>query len=187
MRGQKKEITRQMRRGRTIVAEREQAESESERMQARRKAHRKKNTVAVIVLLMGAVLALSVYLGIEQLSRKRSEGMKEKVDDIQIEAQVVDEDNRGQVSMRVKEYIAQLEGDFRDLGYVVSKVTLPTGASREIYVDIDGWEGMFIKINTDRESAVSAEDAARMLRYLSEHDLHPGYVDVRIAGRAYYK
>lgn len=186
MRGQK-ETTKQMRRGRTIVAEREQVESESERMQARRKAHRKKNTAAVIVLLMGAVLALSAYLGMEQLSRKRSEGMKEKADDIQIEAQVIDEDNRGQISTRVKEYIAQLEGDFRDLGYVVSKVTLPTGASREIYVDIEGWEGMFIRVNIERDTAVSAEDASRMMRYLAEHDLHPSYVDVRIAGKAYYK
>lgn len=187
MRGQK-EVTKQMRRGRTIVAEREQAESESERMQARRRTRRKKNTAAVIVLLMGAVLALSAYLGIEQLSKKRNEGLLGgRSDDVRIEAQVVDEDNRGQISTRVREYIAQLEGDFRDLGYVVSKVTLPTGASREIYVDIDGWEGMFIKVNIDRETAVSAEDAARMLRYLAEHDLHPGYVDVRVVGRAYYK
>ncbi len=186
MRGREK-MNKQMRRGRTIVAEREQAESESERMQARRKAHRKKTTAAMTVLLMGAVLALSAYLGMEQLSRNHEAGEKEEASDVQIMAQIVDEDGRGQISTRMKRYIAQLEGDFRDLGYTISKVTLPTGAGREIYVDIVGREGMFIKINTDRETAVSAEDATRMLKYLDERDLHPGYLDVRVAGKAYYK
>lgn len=186
MRGQKK-TSRELRQGRTIVAERERVESESERMQARRKAHRKKTTAAMIVILMGAILVLSAYLGMEQLSRNSEIRTEEEEEDLQIAAQVVDEDNHGRISTRVKEYIVQLEEDFRDLGYTISKVTLPTGASREIYIDLEGREGMFVKISIDRETAVSAEDAVRMLNYLDQRDLHPGYVDVRLAGRAYYK
>ncbi len=37
-------------------------------------------------------------------------------------------------------YIAQLEQDFQDAGYRVAKVILPTGMSRELYVDLEGRE-----------------------------------------------
>ena len=74
----------------------------------------------------------------------------------------------------------------QSLGLKVTKVVLPTGKSRELYVDIEGVEAYF-KVNIDRGTAVSAEDIERMARYLGEQDLHPSYVDVRIEGKAYYK
>ena len=60
MRGQSKN-GEQMRRGRTIVAERERAESESERMQARRQAHRKKKRSMLVGVLFLVVIGLSAY------------------------------------------------------------------------------------------------------------------------------
>ena len=100
-----------------------------------------------------------------------------------IVAQIIDEDNQGQISMRVKSYIAQLEQDFQDAGYRVAKVILPTGMSRELYVDLEG-ERNIIKVNTDRGSAVTVEDVERMIRYLDERDLHPEYVDVSGGGES---
>lgn len=187
----KKELKRQskeLRKGRTIAAEREPVETESERMQARRKVHRRKTSALVIVLLLAMILGLGAYLGMEELSREREaiRGEQEK-EEVKIQAQIVDEDNRGEISRRVREYIAQLEGDFRDLGFRVKKVTLPKGMSRELFVDLEGKDGLYFKVSIDRETAVSAEDAVRMLTYLEEHDLHPGYVDVRLAEKAYYK
>ncbi len=185
MRGRSK--MKQMRLGQTIVAEREQAETESERMMARRKVRRKHTVSVILVLLVVTVVGLVIFLGAKEIS-KRDEVTpgEDRAENQQILAEIVDEDNKGQISTRVRTYIAELEQDFRDLGYRVARVTLPTGTSRELYVDLDG-QTTYFKINMDRGSAVSAEDAERMIRYLRERDLHPEYVDVRVEGKAYYK
>lgn len=187
MRGRNRKKMNNMRLGQTIVAERERAESESERMQARKRVKRRQRTSAVIVVLMLVILGLVAYLGVKEMSCEYGgEGTESAAGEYEITAEIVDEDNRGQISMRVKEYVAQLEEDFRELGHKVTRVVLPTGTSRELYVDLEGREGYF-KVNIDRDAAVSAEDAVRMLKYLDERDLHPEYVDVRVEGKAYYK
>lgn len=183
MRGQGKKM-QGMKLGRTIVAERERAESDSERMLARKKAHRKQRTSVIIVILMGVILGLVFYMGVSEFAEERrgAEGAVE----VEIMAQVVDEDNRGQISARTKTYIAQLEKDLADLGYKVVKVTLPTGMSRELYVDLEG-RSEYFKVNLDRETAVTAEDIDRMVRYLEKNGVVPEYVDVRVEGKAYFK
>lgn len=183
MRGQKQ--MKKMNRGQTIVAERERAESESERLQEQKRIYRKRRRSVLLTVLVLAVLAVLLYTtgeGLVEQYRPGNSGEEEYA----IKAEIVDEDNRGQISVRVKTYIAQLEQDLRDLGYTVTQVILPTGMSRELYVDIAGEEEYF-KVNTDRGTAVTAEDIDRMIRYLHEHDLHPTYVDVRVEGKGYYK
>lgn len=177
---------KQMRLGQTIVAERERAESESARMQARKKAHRRQMTSILIVALMLAILGLAFYLGMKEIWAPAEVANLGTKNAYQIKAEVVDEDHRNQISTRVQKYIAELEQDLQSLGMKVTKVVLPTGKSRELYVDIEGVEAYF-KVNIDRGTAVSAEDIGRMARYLGEQDLHPSYVDVRIEGKAYYK
>lgn len=185
MRGQKSKMKR-LKRGRTIVAERERAESESERIQEHERTRRKHTTSVVLATIVLAVFGFLAYeTGKNAMERYENGGMKDNEEYI-IKAQIVDEDNRGQISARTKTYIAQLEQDFADLGYTVTQVILPTGTSRELYVDIEG-EEVYFKVNTDRDAAVTAEDADRMLKYLKENDLHPGYVDIRLEGKAYYK
>lgn len=186
MRGRKSEMSSRMRRGQTIVAERERVESDSERMRARKRLHRKHTMSVVLVLLMLAVLGLLAYMGMKGVFEKRRSGGEDNEIKYVVTAKIVDEDGRGQISARMREYIAQLEQDFRDLGYTVTRVVLPTGTSRELYVDLEG-EEMYFKISLDRGSAVSAEDAVRMLKYLKEREIKPAYVDVRVEGKAYYK
>ena len=183
MRGRNKKM-QGVKLGRTIVAERERAESDSERMMARKKAHRKQRTSVVVVLLMGVILGLILYIGVNELNERREE--EDEVVEVEIKAQVIDEDNRGRISTRTKVYVAQLEKDLADLGYTVTKVTLPTGTSRELYVDLEGKTGYF-KVNLDRETAVTAEDMDRMVRYLEKNGVEPEYVDVRLEEKAYYK
>lgn len=174
-----------MKRGQTIVAERERVESESERLLARKKVRRKHFCAVLAGVLMLAILVILGYLGVKQLVDGAEATIKDEPA-YQIQAEIVDEDNTGQISSRVKAYIAQLEQDFQELGYKVKRVTLPTGTSRELYVDLEGVE-MYFKVTIDRDAAVTAEDAERMIRYLAERDIHPTYVDVRIDGKAYYK
>ncbi len=189
MRGQRND-NRGLKSGRTIVAERERAESESDRMQARRKAHRKHMTSIVIIVLMAAILVLTIYLGGKEMSNQNrvipsvEEG--NKVEETKITAEVVDEEGSERLSGRMREFVAQLEQDFREEGYLVKRVTLPTGKSHEVYVDLDG-EEIYFRISIDRSPAVSAEDAKRVLKYLHERDLHPKYVDLRVEGKAFYQ
>lgn len=120
----------------------------------------------IIVILLGVILGLVLYVGVNELNKERRAIMEETAE-VEIWAQVIDEDNRGQISTRTKAYIAQLEKDLEDLGYIVTKVTLPTGVSRELYVDLEGRTEYF-KVSLDRETALTAEDIDRMVRYLEK-------------------
>lgn len=183
MRGHSK--MKRMNRGQTIVAEREYAESESERMQARKKLHRKRMRSVVVVALLLVILVLLLYMTGKGYVKEMSPIKSTNEVEYEVKAKIIDEDNRGQISTRMRTYIAQLERDLHDLGYTVTQVVLPTGTSRELYVDLEG-QKTYLKVNLDRGTAVTAEDADRVLKYLKERDLQPTYVDVRVEGKAYY-
>lgn len=174
-----------MKRGQTIVAERERVESASERMEARHKQKRKKNMrLGVAVALVAVILAL-VAVAWQKIAANQQVANVE-VKPTEPQAEIVDESGTGQIPARMKTYAATLEADLKELGYKVTRVTLPNGMMRELYIDIDGQEAYY-KVNTDRGTGVTAEDIGRMVRYLAEHDLHPEYVDVRVEGKAFYK
>lgn len=185
MRGQKAKMKR-MRRGQTIVAERERAETDSERMQEHQRVRRRHTTSVLLAAMILIVLGFLAYMTGKNVMERYETGSGEDAGEYNIKAQIVDEDNREKISVRTRNYIAQLEQDFAALGHTITQVILPTGMSRELYVDLEG-EEVYFKVNTDRDTAVTAEDADRMLKYLKTNDLHPSYVDVRIEGRAYYK
>ena len=87
----------------------------------------------------------------------------------------------------MSEYIGQAEVDFRALGYTPVRAVLPAGAIREVDFYLEGYPG-YIKLITDRGSAVSVEDADRMLRYLASIEATDfQYIDVRLDGKAYWK
>ena len=184
MRGQSK--MKRMKRGQTIVAEREYVESDSERMQARKKLHRKRVRSVAMAGLMLAVLGALIYTTAKSYVGDRVALVPEDETEYTVQAKIVDEDNRGQISTRMRNYIALLERDLRDLGYNVTQVVLPTGTSRELYVDLEG-KKVYLKVNLDRDTAVTAEDADRTIRYLEERGLEATYIDVRVEGKAYYK
>jgi len=170
--------------GRTIAQEREKTISESERFAAREKKKKKQGIlIAFYVIFIIAIMVL-LFIGVKGFLNKTT-AQEEDDENYEITAEVVDEANLG-ITKKTQKYIAQLEGDFQDLGYKVTRVSLPAGKSREIDVNLEGVE-YYIKVNTDRGTAVSAEDADRMIRYIKEKELSPGYVDVRVAQKGYYK
>lgn len=171
-----------MKSGRTIVAEREQLESASERMHAREKLRRKKqlSVVAVVLILVIVVIvgivAWKTWVTIEPVAVVTTEKIEPK-------AEIIDEAKVG-VPTRVREYAAYLEQDLNDLGYTVIRVVLPQDKRRELYVDLDGHKGYF-KVNIDRGSGETAEDIDRMIKYLGDKEVE--YVDVKVEGKAFYK
>lgn len=184
MRGRKKR-SEGMKLGRTIVAEREQAESEQDRLTARKKVRHKRMMSFLVMILMIAVLGVLTYIGFRQLTDELETGNDEAIKYV-IKAKIVDENQREKISIRMEEYIGLLEQDFRDAGFTVLKVVLPANTSRELHVFLEGMD-WYLKVNMDRGTAVSVEDAGRIIRYLQERGITPEYVDVRVEGKAYYK
>ena len=176
-----------MRLGRTIVAEREKTESESERLVARKKAKSKKALMTVVSLIvLAAVVALIVVTVYGVIKQNRDTAVPTEEKKYVPTVTVEDGGGAGYVTERMKEYVGRVEQDFQAYGYKVVRAVVPAGKAREIDVYLDGRDEYY-KLNIDRGSAVSAEDAVRMIKYLDEHDIHPEYVDVRIEEKAYYK
>jgi len=139
-----------------------------------------------VIIVSGSLVMVGkniVELALEPESQTTTEQTS-----LQPNAPIYDENGTGEISARTKEYIGLLESDLKDLGYTMSRAALPIGKMREVDINLEGVAPYF-KVNIERGTAVSAEDIVRMIKYLGENNLLESttYVDVRIAGKAYYK
>lgn len=178
--------------GRAIVEKRERLETASERAAAHKKGKRQK-VLRIILVVVGFLLIIGTIVVIckSVLSGEEGGGLgltETIVLPYEPTIELVDEAaGNHQITSRMREYVGQAESDFRDLGYTPLRAVIPAGAIREVDFYLSGWNGR-IKMTIDRETAVSVEDADRMLRYLqgigvSEFE----YIDVRVEGKGYWK
>lgn len=179
-----------MQAGKTIAAKRERPESDSERDRARR-AIRKRKIIAVSgAILLGASLIYLSFRAFQEWIRWAS--TKEEV--IVIErvpsVEIIDDETGKKaetVTSRIREYVVNLEEEFALRDMKIKRVRIPKDKIREIDVEVEDFSGMF-KVSIDRNPAVSAEDAKRMLKYLDEEDEDDvEYVDIRLERKAYWK
>lgn len=180
-----------IRAGRTIGEKRERLETANERAAARKKVKAKKALrIFVTTLGFAGLAAILILIGLNFFRPGEPSVTTFSQDDTNTPTtEIIDEDSTagGQITTRMRTYIAQAEQDLRDLGYTPTKVVIPTNTIREVDFYLEGYPG-FIKMITDRDSAVSAEDASRMLHYLAEQGITDFiYIDVRIDGKAYWK
>lgn len=158
-------------------------ESGEERAELHRQTKRRHFTSVLVAMLMVGIMGLIAYTSargaVEEARRTPERG-----EDYQLQAELVDETGHGKISGRMQEFIGQVEQDFREVGYIVSRVTLPAQTSREILVDLEGRKG-YIKMTMDRGAAVGVEDAVRVMNYLGDREVE--YMDVRLEGKAYFK
>ena len=176
--------------GRTIGEKRERLETANERAAARKKDKRKKAT-RIIFTAIGFVVLVAILVAISRSFIKEEPAPIVQEPEIVYNPtlEVIDEDaaSGSRITNRMKLYVGQAEKDFRDLGYKPTKAVIPSGAIREVDIYLDGYNG-FIKLVIDRGTAVSAEDADRVIRYLNGLDIHDfNYIDVRTEGRAFWK
>lgn len=178
-----------LRSGRTIGERRERLETASERSAAHKK-RQKKQKLRLVLTISGFVVAIIAAIFIilplfgerEELTYTPS-----VVVPYSPTIEVIDEDYSGELPGSIKEYIGQAEADFRELGYTPVKAVIPSGAIREVDFYLEGYTG-FIKLITTRGTAVSVEDADRMIRYLADKGItNFTYIDVRIERKAYWK
>ena len=177
--------------GRTIGAKREKLETANERAAARKKDKRK-NSLRIIMTIIGfaafAVILVVLFKNFTN-SSDQAPAQPDEVIDYTPTIEIIDEAaaTGSQLTSRMLKYIGRAEKDFRDLGYTPVKAVFPSTAIREVDFYLDDYPG-FIKLTIDRDSAVSVEDADRMLRYLADKGITEfTYIDVRIDGKAYWK
>lgn len=180
--------------GRTIGERREKLESSSERMAARKKSEKKRTVrVSVTSALFFLAAVVLIYVGIVLISGRKVGPSASDAPDVVNYAptvEIVDADASSagvSITNRMKEYIGMIEVDFHDLGYKVVKAVIPSGSIREVDLYLEGRNG-YIKTTIDRGTAVSAEDADRVIRYLAERGIGDfEYIDARVEGRAFWK
>lgn len=177
--------------GRVIGSSRERLETDSERLAAHRKIHRRQVSRVVVsalglVIIGAGLFYLGTFLfGGRELSLGSTSVTIPYSPTIPVEDQDAGSDSR--VTSRMREYIGMVEADLRELGLVPVRAVIPSGAIREVDIYLDGYTG-FIKTTIDRGAGVTAEDAERMLRYLAEREIADfEYIDVRLDGQAYWK
>lgn len=181
-----------IRSGRTIGERREHLETANERSEARKKVKKHKALRFFFTVLAFLALAAAIVYFVFFVMRKREELPYEPTITVPYSPtiEVIDEDAGGtaaKLSSSMKEYIGMAEADFRELGYIPVKVVRPVGSIREVDFYLDGYTG-YIKLTTDRPSAVSVEDADRMIHYLKNQGITEfTYIDVRIERKAYWK
>ena len=185
-----------IRTGRTIGEQRERLETKNERAAARKK-DKHKNARRIIIVTLGFItlIVILVVLAINFFAN-RDDGDSPiiPVEDTSLTyeptVEIIDEDasaTGGKITARMRQYIGQAEADFKELGYTPIRAVLPTGAIREVDFYLEGYPG-FIKFVIDRPTAVSVEDADRMLRYLTGQGIAEfQYIDVRISRQAYWR
>ena len=179
--------------GRTIGEKREKLETKSERTAARKQDKRRQArriffTVLGFIILISALVFLCFFFVKDKESTPILTPTEELIS-TEPTIEIIDEDASAgsRITNRMRSYVGQAEQDFRDLNYKPVKAVIPSGAIREVDFYLEGYSGFF-KLYIDRPSATSVEDADRMLRYLANQGITDfQYIDVRIAGKAYWK
>lgn len=154
-----------------------------ERAELHRQTKRRHFTSVLVAMLMVAIMGLIAYTSARGAVEEARRVPEQKAE-YHLQAELVDETGHEQISGRMREFIGQVEQDFKEAGYTVSRVTLPAQTSREILVDLEGRKG-YIKMTMDRGAGVGVEDAVRVINYLGEREVE--YMDVRLEGKAYFK
>ena len=176
--------------GRTISEKRERMETSSERLENWKKGKRKK-TVRVLFVILGFVAVFGI------IARYMGTLVAEKTGEVEQGNIILPEKpnvpvmdlaaGNHKITSRMNEFIVQAEQDFKELGYQLERVEIPVGSIRQMNFFVKDVAG-YIKMTTDRNAAVSVEDADRMIRYLASQGISQfEYIDVRVEEKGYWK
>ena len=179
--------------GRTIGEKRERLETANERAAARKKDKKRQARRVVFTIIgfagLAGVLIFLCFFFVGSGEPAPVVPTEEAPVSTEPTIEITDEDasSGSKITNRMRAFVGQAERDFRDLNYKPTKAVVPTGSIREVDFYLYGYTG-FIKLYIDRGTAVSVEDADRMIRYLAGQGINDfQYIDVRLAGRAYWK
>lgn len=89
-------------------------------------------------------------------------------------------------SNRFLGFIGRVVAKSAQQGMDIATASIPALTTRQVAVTLEG-ESTEYKLSVDRSAGNQVEDMARIQRYLATNQISPEYVDVRIAGKAFYK
>ncbi|MES2876286.1 MAG: hypothetical protein V4678_02325 [Patescibacteria group bacterium] len=89
-------------------------------------------------------------------------------------------------SNRFLGFIGRVVAQSTKYGLAVETVAIPSLTTRQVAVTLAGQSTEY-KLSVDRSAGNQVEDIERISRYLGAANTKPQYVDVRIAGKAFYK
>ncbi len=89
-------------------------------------------------------------------------------------------------SNRFLGFVGRLVGLVKAAGLTTEQVIIPLGTTRQIDLKIKDLS-YTVKCSIDRPAGEQAEDMSRTIGYLQSRGITPGYVDVRVSGKAYYR
>ena len=172
--------------GKTIAGATNNARKRNlEHIAARKKQQRKNALIVLCILIILVSVGIVVGNYIAQKAAEREAALTEE-NPLEPTVAIVDENVGDNISSRTKVFVARLEADAKEYNLKIDHAVLPFQKAREILVYFDGRKEYY-KMTSERGSAVQVEDAERMMRYLDSKGLKPGYVDLRVEGKAYYK
>lgn len=90
------------------------------------------------------------------------------------------------MSNRFMGFIGQVIGSAKKQGYEVDSIIIPAGMTRQITIHVKGVEYPF-KFSSDRPAGEGVEDMVRTIQWMKARQLTPQYVDVRVAGKVFYR
>lgn len=89
-------------------------------------------------------------------------------------------------SQRFLGFVGQVIGYAKNQNFTVKTATIPALTTRQIRVTMKG-VGPYFTLSVDRPPAEQVEDMTRIVKYLRTHGKTAEYVDVRVAGKAFYR
>lgn len=89
-------------------------------------------------------------------------------------------------SNRFLGFVGRIVALSHERGYTVTQAIIPSGTTRQLEVQLQE-VGTHVRFSIDRPAGEQVEDMARSLQYLAKVGRAPGYIDVRVSGKAFYK
>lgn len=89
-------------------------------------------------------------------------------------------------SNRFLGFVGRIISEAKQRNMTVNKVTIPALTTRQVRVNVKGQKTAYV-VSIDRTAGEQAEDMQRASRYMKQRGLNPAYVDIRVAGKAFYR
>jgi hypothetical protein len=90
------------------------------------------------------------------------------------------------VSNRFLSFVGRVVAAAKEKGYIVSQAILPPDTTRQLNINLKD-SPISVKFSVDRSAGEQVEDMIQSLKYFESHGIVPGYIDVRVSGKAFYK
>ena len=88
-------------------------------------------------------------------------------------------------SSRLLSFVGRVVALSEENGILINSIEIPSSSMRQLYLKGKGMPT--VRVTIDRTAENQVKDMAEALDHLKRHKQSPGYIDVRVRGKAFYK